>query len=391
MNISLSVNNRLRIHRIAVGIFFFIAGITSSSWASRIPDIKTKLDLSNAALGGVLFALPVGQLISLPLSGWLISRFGSRQLLIAASIFFPLTLILIPFAAATWQLIIILLFFGMWANLCNISMNTQAVEIEALYGRSIMASFHGLWSLAGFCGAAIGNFFVSNSVSPLIHFASIGFLVSVLIISFYRYTLPVNTGALNKESKQKFFVKPDSYVWLLGLIAFCCMICEGSMADWSGVYFQNVVKAPEKFITLGYVSFMATMATGRFLGDWMITRFGVKKILKFSGSLIASGLLIMILFPYLQAAVAGCLLVGVGVSCVVPMVYGLAGKSKTMSPQFALASVSTISFVGFLLGPPVIGFIAQVSSLRWSFALIALLGFGTTLLAGKLKTITEES
>ncbi len=391
MNITLSVNNRIRIHRIAVSIFFFIAGITSSSWASRIPDIKTRLQLSNAALGGVLFALPVGQLISLPLSGWLISRFGSRQLLIAASIFFPLTLILIPFAAATWQLIIILLFFGMWANLCNISMNTQAVEVEALYGRSIMASFHGLWSLAGFCGAAIGNFFVSNSVSPLIHFISIGFLVSILILSFYRYTLPVKPAASKDESsKQKFFVKPDKFVWILGLIAFCCMICEGSMADWSGVYFQNIVQAPEKFITIGYVSFMATMATGRFLGDWMITRFGFQKILKFSGSLIASGLLIMILFPYLQTAVAGCLLVGVGVSCVVPMVYGLAGKSKTMPPQFALTSVSTISFVGFLLGPPVIGFIAQVSNLRWSFALIALLGLGTTLLAGKLKTITEE-
>jgi MFS family permease len=372
-------------------MFFFIAGITSSSWASRIPDIKTKLQLSNAALGGVLFALPVGQLISLPLSGWLISRFGSRQLLIAASIFYPLTLILIPFAAFTWQLVIILLFFGMWANLCNISMNTQAVEVEALYGRSIMASFHGLWSLAGFCGAAIGNFFVSNSVSPLINFLSIGGIVGVLIASFYRYTLPVNPAeAHDKESKQKFFVKPDKFVWILGLIAFCCMICEGSMADWSGVYFQNIVKAPEKFITLGYVSFMATMATGRFLGDWMITRFGFQKILKFSGTLIASGLLIMITLPYLQAAVAGCLLVGVGVSCVVPMVYGLAGKSKTMPPQFALASVSTISFVGFLLGPPVIGFIAQVSSLRWSFALIALLGLGTTFLAGKLKSLTEE-
>jgi MFS family permease len=163
------------------------------------------------------------------------------------------------------------------------------------------------------------------------------------------------------------------------------------MADWSGVYFQNIVRAPEKFITLGYVSFMATMATGRFLGDWMITRFGFQKILKFSGTLIASGLILMILFPYLQAAVAGCLLVGVGVSCVVPMVYGLAGRSRTMPPQFALASVSTISFVGFLLGPPVIGFIAQVSNLRWSFALIALLGFGTTLLAGKLKSIIEEA
>ncbi len=384
MNISLTVN---RLHRIAVSIFFFIAGLTASSWASRIPDIKDKLQLSEAALGGVLFALPVGQLVSLPLSGWLISKFGSRQLLIYASIFFPLTLILIPFAAATWQLLLILFFFGLWGNLFNIAMNTQAVGIESLYGRSIMASFHGLWSLAGFCGASIGNFFVSTNISPLIHFTIIGFLVSILITLFYKHTLPGNTNT--SSEKQKLFVKPDKAVLLLGFIAFCCMICEGSMADWSGVYFQNIIHAPAKFITLGYVAFMGTMATGRFLGDWLITKFGIKKILQFSGVLIASGLATMILFPFLQTAITGCLLVGVGVSCVVPMVYGLAGKSKTMSPEFALAAVSTISFLGFLLGPPVIGFIAQASSLRWSFAVIALLGFGTTLLAGRLKNIIE--
>lgn len=386
MNVSITVNQR--IHRIAVSIFFFIAGLTGSSWASRIPDIKNSLQLNDAALGSVLFALPAGQVISLPLSGWLISKFGSRQLLIYASIFYPLTLIIIAFAATTWQLVAILFFFGLWGNLFNISMNTQAVGIESLYRRSIMASFHGLWSLAGFCGAAIGSFFVSGNISPLIHFIIIGFLASALITAFYKHTLPATADA--SATKAKVFIKPDKTVLILGLIAFCCMICEGSMADWIGVYFQNVVHAPAKFITIGYVSFMATMATGRFLGDRMITKFGVEKILKCSGILIACGLTILISFPYLQAAVTGCLLIGVGVSCVVPVVYGLAGKSKTMSPQFALAAVSSISFLGFLLGPPVIGFIAQVSSLRWSFALIALLGFGTTLLTGKLKALLEN-
>jgi MFS family permease len=385
MNISLSVNNRL--HRIAVSIFFFIAGLTSSSWASRIPDIKTKLHLSEAALGGVLFAVPVGQLLSLPLSGWLISKFGSRQLLIYASIFFPLTLVMLSLAATTWQLIAILFFFGLWGNLFNISMNTQAVGIESLYGRSIMASFHGLWSLAGFCGAALGNFFVSGTISPLIHFSIIGLLASVLITGFYKYTLPENANA---SAKQKLFVKPDKSVLLLGFIGFCCMICEGSMADWSGIYFQQIIHSPAKYITLGYVAFMATMATGRFIGDWLITKFGVKTILQFSGILIAIGLLLMIVLPVFQVAIIGCLLVGVGVSCVVPMVYALAGKSKTMSPQFALAAVSTISFLGFLLGPPLIGFIAQASSLRWSFTVIAVLGFCTTLLAGKLKNILKS-
>ena len=382
MNISLSINTA-RIHRIAVSVFFFIAGLTVATWASRIPDIKTKLQLSEAALGGVLFALPVGQLISLPLSGWLISRFGSRQLVIAAAVFFPLTLILLGIAATIWQLIIVLFFFGIWANLMNIAMNTQAVGVETLYGKSIMASFHGLWSLAGFSGAAIANFFVSAELSPLIHFSIIYLLTGLLVFIFYKYTLP---DEAEKKTSQPLFVKPDKSVLLLGLIAFCCMVCEGAMADWSGVYFQNVVMSPAAFTTLGYVAFMGTMATGRFLGDCLVTKFGIKRILQISGILIATGLLTLVLFPYLFTAIAGCLLVGFGVSCVVPVIFGLAGKSSGMSPGLALAAVSTIGFLGFLIGPPLIGFIAQATSLRWSFTLIALLGMGTTLLAGKLKS-----
>ncbi len=157
------------------------------------------------------------------------------------------------------------------------------------------------------------------------------------------------------------------------------------MADWSGVYFKKIVEAPASLITLGYVAFTAMMATGRFLGDWLVTKLGVKNMLQISGTMITSGLLLSVLFPYLVTATIGFLLVGFGVSSVVPIVYGLAGKSKTMSPGTALASVSTIGFLGFLIGPPVIGFIAQAVSLRWSFTLIGILGFGTADTCTKIK------
>lgn len=381
MNISLSAANT-RIHRIAVSVFFFIAGLIVSTWASRISDIKNALHLNEAQLGSILFAIPVGQIISLPLSGWLVSRFGSRQLVIAAAVFFPLTLILHGVATTILQLVIVLFFFGIWANLVNIAMNTQAVGVESLYGRSIMASFHGLWSLAGFCGAAVGNFFVAADISPFIHFIIIAIAAIVMVITSYRNTLP-DEGY--KKSSQPIFVKPDKAVLLLGFIAFCSMICEGAMADWSGVYFQKIIQSPAAYKTLGYVAFMGTMATGRFLGDWLITKFGVRRILQFSGILIASGLTIVIALPYLSSAIAGCLLVGFGTSCVVPMVYAMAGKSSTMSPGLALAAVSTISFLGFLIGPPVIGFIAQWAGLRLSFALIALLGLGVSFFGNKIK------
>lgn len=382
MNTTLTIQPR--IYRAAVSAFFFLAGLTFSTWASRIPDIKNALNLSDAGLGLVLFALPVGQLIGLPLSAWLSSRFGTKSVMIVASVLYPLTLVLLASAGSTLQLVSALFLFGLWANMINIAMNTQAVGVENLYGRSIMASFHGLWSLAGFTGAVLGSFFVSAGFTPLIHFSVICGVTGLIVLIFHKNTLPTGT---DKKDAKPIFAKPGKGILILGLIAFSCMVCEGAMADWSGVYFQKVVEAPARFTTIGYVAFTATMALGRFAGDWLVTRFGVKRMLQLSGSVIASGLLVAVIFPHLVLATTGFLLVGFGVSSVVPIVYGLAGKSTAMSASTALAAVSTIGFLGFLVGPPLIGFIAQAAGLRLSFALIAVLGFGTTLLAAKIKAL----
>ncbi|MGN6539625.1 MAG: MFS transporter [Ginsengibacter sp.] len=371
-----------RKYRIATSIFFFIAGLTFSTWASRIPAIQAKLELSDAGLGAVLFALPAGLMTSLPVSGWLVSRLGSRPMVIVGSVFYPLILLLLASSTSVLQLVLSLFSFGIMGNLINIAMNTQAVGVETLYGRSVMASFHGLWSLAGFTGAVVGTFFVSRGLPPIIHFSIVSGVCVLLVILSYKFTLPHDIG---HRQRQKAFVKPDKKILLLGMIAFCCLVNEGAMSDWSGVYFKNIVKAPASLITLGYVAFTSTMALGRFVGDSLVTKFGIKRMLQISGSVITSGLLLAVIFPYLPTATAGFFLVGFGVSSVVPIVYGLAGKSTTMSAGAALAAVSTIGFLGFLIGPPLIGFIAQAISLRWSFTLIAILGFGTALLAGKLE------
>lgn len=381
MNTTLTIQPRL--YRIAVSAFFFVGGLTFSTWASRIPDIKAALHLSEAGLGLVLFALPVGQLISLPLSAWLSARFGTKTVMLIASVLYPLTLVLLASAGSVTQLVMALFLFGIWANMINIAMNTQAVGVENIYGRSIMASFHGLWSLAGFTGAVLGTFFVSVGLTPLIHFSIICAVTGIIVLLSFKNTLPNDTS---KKDSKPVFVKPDKGILILGLIAFSCMVCEGAMADWSGVYFQKVVESPAKFITIGYVAFTATMATGRFVGDWLVTKFGVQRMLQLSGTIITTGLLVAVIFPNLISATTGFLLVGFGVSSVVPIVYGLAGKSTVMSASSALAAVSTIGFLGFLIGPPLIGFIAQVAGLRLSFALIAVLGFGTTILAAKVRT-----
>lgn len=368
-------------HRLAVAAFFFVVGLCFASWASRIPDIKQKLHLSDAGLGGVLFALPVGSMISMPFSGWLVARHGSKKIVTIAAICYPLMLVMIGFASSVLQLVPIVFMFGFLGNLCNISINTQAVGVEFLYGRSIMASFHGTWSLAGFTGAAIGALMVSRHIKPIYHFALICAGLVAMVLSARKFALEKDA----RDPGQPLFARPDSLLLKLGLIAFSCMVCEGTMFDWSGVYFQKVVNAPVALTTLGYAAFMGTMAGGRFIGDRVVNHFGKKKVLQVSGVVIASGLLLAVILPYIVTATIGFLLVGMGVSSVVPLVYSSAGKSKTLSPGVALTAVSTIGFLGFLLGPPLIGFIAQAFSLRVSFTLIAVLGFCTTLLASQVK------
>ncbi|HEY0612129.1 MAG TPA: MFS transporter [Chitinophaga sp.] len=371
-----------RAARIAVSSLFFLTGLCFASWASRIPAIQQALHLSEGGLGGVLLALPIGSMISMPVAGLLIGRFGSKQVVLTAGLIYAVVLPLIGLVQTPWQLFAVLVLFGFTGNLANIAVNTQAVAVEAMYGRTIMASFHGLWSLAGFTGAAIGALMAGQEIVPYQHF----FLITVIAVLIVAVSAKhIVAQDVNTQEKQTLLIKPDRFLMILGVIAFCSMICEGTMFDWSGVYFKKVIHAPDGIAGIGYAAFMSTMASFRFIADWLTTRFGARKVLQLSGILTASGLLIAVLLPYFATAIFGFLLVGAGVSSVVPLVYSAAGKSKTLSPGMALATVSTIGYLGFLIGPPLIGFVAQASSLSISFSIIALMGTCIAIMGSRVK------
>ena len=370
-------------NRLAVGALFFLLGLCFASWASRIPSIQQRMGISEAALGGVLLAIPLGQLLSLPLAGWLVAREGSRKVVLWGVGFYATALLGLGWANDLWQLLPCLVLFGVGGNLTNISVNTQAVGVERLYRhKPIMASFHGLWSLAGFVAAAIGSFMIGHAVPPGVHF--------VFIAAFILAGLAVSAGSIVREDSgvdpnQPIFVKPDKELLGLGAIAFCALICEGAMFDWSGVYFKKVIRADKDWVGAGYTAFMSTMALGRFGADWLAHRLGPKRVIQLSGLLTAIGLSIAVALPTLPTALLGFLLVGFGTSAVVPLVYSAAGRSTHMSAGMALAAVSTIGFFGFLLGPPVIGFVAGATSLRVSFALIAMMGLAVSAVASRVR------
>ncbi len=370
--------------RVGVSVFFFCMGLCFASWASRIPDIKSALNLSDASFGTILLALPAGQLIAMPFSGRLVTNFGSKRILRVSIVLYAFCLLGIAMGTQTWQLVISLMGFGVLGNLCNIAVNTQAIETEKLYGRSIMTSFHGVWSSAGFVGAAIGMLMMTLGLTPYIHFLFVAALVVITTALTQKKLFPGVSGTSETKS---FLPKPDGLLIQLGVIGFFSMASEGAMFDWSGIYFKDVVGAPASLIAIGYLSFMITMATGRFIGDRMISKYGRKIVLRVSGLLISAGLFAAVIIPTLLTATIGFLVVGLGVSSIVPMVFSAAGKHPKISPGMALAAVSSISFLGFLIGPPLIGYIAEGFGLRYSFAVIGCLGVSISLLVSKIKAL----
>lgn len=382
-NAKMSYLNRVRI---AVSSFYFGIGLCFATWASRIPDIRMALDLSDADLGSILFALPMGQLTMMPFSGKLVTRYGSHRLVVLSLALYAFCMTNLGLATNAWQLALGLYLFGVCGNMNNIAINTQGIYTEQLFNKNIMASFHGVWSFAGFTGALIGLGMLTLNLTPHHHFIIVG-LFTVLLIAF-NYKFLVRAKEKRKiAEKKKLFSKPDMALIWLGIIGFGSMASEGIMFDWSGIYFKDIVQAPGPLIILGYTSFMIMMATGRFLGDGMINKFGRKIVIQTGGVLISIGLFTAVFLPYLIPSTLGFMLVGLGVSTIVPTLYSIAGKHPTIPPGEALTAVSSVSFLGFLMGPPVIGYISELFGLRFSFAFIGIFGIIIALLVPRIKVI----
>lgn len=372
--------------RFAVGMFYFGMGLSFATWASRIPDIKTALHLTEGDLGSILFALPVGQLIIMPFSGKMVTKFGSHRILVFSLIMYVLCLVNLGLATTALQLSLGLFLFGIFGNLANIAVNTQGVYTEVLFKKTIMSAFHGMWSFAGFTGALVGLGMLALNLTPLHHFMIVGVVVLLMVAFNFKFLVRAKEKIKNKTESKKRFAKPDSALLWLGVIGFCSMASEGVMFDWSGVYFKDIVQAPGPLVVLGYTSFMITMASGRFLGDGLINKFGRERVMQISGVMISAGLFTAVFLPYIIPCTIAFMAVGLGVATIVPTVYSMAGKNPTVPPGEALTIVSSVSFLGFLMGPPIIGHIAQNFGLQFSFAFIGIFGVLIAFMVSKIRT-----
>lgn len=367
-------------YRFTLSILFMVLGIGFGSWASRIPDIQNALGLNDAELGAALFAAPLGQFPAMILSGLLVSRFGSRKILICGVIFYALSMAALGLAASFAQLFLALFLFGATANMFDNAVNTQAVSVEKLYRRSIMSTFHGMWSLGGVTGGIAGALLAGARVSTVVHFLFVaGASLCLLCVSFPGL-VPRDLYRANKEAaavrpaKKRRMFRFNAYIVMLGLIAFCSMGTEGAMYDWIAVYYTHVLHQPPSLARIGYIVCMACMVLGRFIADGLIIRFGEIRVLQGGGLFMSAGMGLLLGFPELIPASIGSGIVGFGMAAGVPICFSLAGKSQTIAPSIAIAMVTGISFWGFMLCPPFIGFLSHAFGLRAALAPIAGLG-----------------
>jgi MFS family permease len=356
-------------HRFFLSLFFFISGFSFSTWASRIPTIKTAFGFNEAELGSVLLAMPIGSLIGLPISGWLVSRYNSRVPLTVGYALNGVSLALISFAHTTFTLVLAVTIFAFTTRIFNISVNTQALTLSMRFEKKIIGSFHGFWSMGGIAGIALSTSLLALNVPLAYHFSCVALLM--IVISAYSYQFLLK-GDRSETGNKIVLSKPDPYIFYLGIIVLLAAICEGGMFDWSGIYFQEVLDV--KIFTYGYLIFMTFMAVSRFLSDIIIGRYGMPKTYVMSAVFVVSGICMAVIFPTFWTAMIGFSLVGFGTASIIPMSYALAGQSKKYSPGMAISIIATYSITGMLLGPPLIGYLAHAFNLRVSFVIFAICG-----------------
>lgn len=368
---------------LAVGLVFASDSLLFGSWVGHIPYIKEKLAINDAELGLTLFAMPVGLLLMNPITGLIVARLGEARTCFWAAIGLCIGMS-IPINAPNPVILAAgLLLVGMSGALINVAMNTLATNVEKQYGISIMSSCHGMWSLGGVIGSGLAGGAIALHIAPPIHVMTM--IASILVLTFALQPMLKTVPGQSAGESGASFVLPNRDLLIMILIGFAVAMGEGVAFDWSAVYLRDNAGATTQIAALGFAAFSLTMTTGRFLGDAIIPQVGPKRFLTIGGIVAASGLLLAILLPYPATTLLGFALLGAGCSLGAPILYAASLKIPGIAPAAGLATFATFSFIGFLAGPPIIGFVSEGIGLIWGLAMVGILLVISALLARIVK------
>jgi MFS family permease len=368
--------------RNAVATVFFINGFGFASWVSRIPAVRESLGLSDGQLGTALFGLAAGALVSFPLAGKGTSLRGARTVTVVSSVLYCLAL-LAPASVPNLILLALSLFvFGFASGAMDVAMNALAVEVENLSKKPVMSMLHGMWSLGGLAGALTGSFFAKQNVGAANHLFIAGVLLLIAFVLSKRW-LPRSTVV--KGDSAPHFVRPEAAMIGLGMIVFCSFLIEGAMADWSAVLLRDTFDTSEAAAALGYAAFSLAMMAMRFAGDRIVLHWNATSLLRTSNVVAAAAFAIALWSLNVPLMMLALTLVGIGVATVAPLVFRAAGKRSRRGPGNGIAAMATLGYGGFLVGPPLVGWVAEVTTLRIALVVIVVLALMIVVLAHHLR------
>lgn len=360
----------------ATGLLFLLNAIIFSSWVVRIPDIKSQLGIDDAEIGLALLAAPCGVILFTPITTIAINRLGIGRVALISGLGLSITLVFLGLIMSYVQLITTLFFFGLFNGVLDISMNGLASAVEKQQNRIIMSASHGFWSLGAAVGSVLGSFLAGAEISMFIHFLLISSLSVLLIMNHQKIIDPIVDQA---ESALK-WVWPGWQLTILITIAFLTFMIEGGIADWNALFYEEILGSPVAYRGFGFAAFAGTMAVARFAGDAAIAHFSEKKLLLTTSGLAAISLLLFAQAYSLWWSTFLMAICGLSCSVIVPIAFRAAGASKVVTPSLGLALVSTLGYAGFLIGPPLLGFVSKAYNLSASFGVMGVLMLGVFLL-----------
>lgn len=358
--------------RYATMALFFIAGMMYASWGVHVPTVRDKFHLSAAMLSYALFAVAGGSIAAMTTIGGWIARVGSRRACLAGGLTMAVCGALILVVPYYWMLLVVLAVFGIGMATLDVSMNAEASAVEEAIGRPIMSALHGMFSLGGMAGAAIGGALLARGMAPALHLFLASALAALVLWVACPAVLPHVPHATHGEHAKTGNRWRTPALWALGGIALIALIAEGAMYDWATVYMRDVVVSTPALASAAYAAFSGGMAVARFAGDAVRARFGAPQLVLASASLACAGMIGALVLPYSFAALTGFTLMGLGLANMMPVLFAAAARVKGIHAAEGLAHVAGIAYFGLLFGPVVIGAITQVTNLTVGLAVVAL-------------------
>jgi MFS family permease len=370
-------NDEFRKARLATLIAFLINGFSVGNFVSRIPDFKNELGITNGVLGASLFCASIGVLAALRPASRAAAKYGSGPVTKNAAFTLSLAVPLVGLLFNLPWFLFSLFLYGVLSSTHDLSMNAHAAALEDKAGKRVMSTFHAMWSIGGLTGGAIGGLLANANVSIRLHALVIGGFIFLIALLTRNWFLPAAADQhLIEEHKKR---KTPRRFLVLGLLGLCGALGEGAASDWGGVLARETFHASALMSALPYVFFSATMVTGRLSGDFLAHKFGVVKLLTWSGFSAGIGLTAGLFAGNIYGVIIGWLLLGIGLSTVIPMMISATGTlanekySGQVSAAEGVALVTGVAYFGFVIGPPLIGYLSESMTLRWAMLLPAVL------------------